>query len=288
MLRGVSNFLFGYSSTPESTECQEIDLKTQVTEEDWILVETENKVAPPTETNPTAAAVVETSSNNSESEDTVLITSLVSENDDPDSSQNETLALFHLDTDSDESPLPHSPEFFCFVSGCTSDSWIMDPPACFTASQDGSSEASVLHTPMENLLIEHPSMSVYDSYSRTIFFIQDNVNTDNEGNDESQNELEEERRPSTPFEEVSLPIVPINRPSNAARLIPCPQNTSQTYRMMLQRQTYEQTRYLNKKSLNRSNKLHEYSHLGKHQRHRARYQCPSGRMNGRFGQRRAY
>lgn len=288
--------MFGYSSTPE--ECQEVDLKTQVTEEDWILVETDNEVATPTELNPTAAVAVELSSNNSRNPaDTILVESRVSpECNDDLGFHNETLAVYQLDTDSDASPLPHSPELLCFISGGTSESWIMDPPPCFTASQDGSSETSVLHTPMENLLIEHPSMSVYDSYSRTINSDgeddSDDDHTDNEGNDEPRNVLEDVHRPSSPFEEVALPIMPIiNRPSVATRSassVPCPKNSVQTYRMMLQRQTYEQSRYLKKKSLNRSNKLHEYSHLGKHQRHRARYQCPSGRMNGRYGQRRAY
>jgi len=299
MLSGVSKFLFGYSSATESTkECQEVDLKTQVTDEDWILVETENKDATPTEPHPDAAATAaaaEASLNKScQSTDTTIVTSVVSETDDAGSSHNEqTLAIFHLDTDSDDSPLPRSPEVLCFISGCPSDSWIMDPPPCFTASQEGSLSMSMLSTPMENLLLEHPSMSVYDSYSRTIHSDgEDSDNTDNEGNDdEPDNLLVEERRPSTPFEEVTLPIMPITRPTpTAARPAPapCPQPPAQTLRVVLQRQSYQQTRYINKKNLNRSNKIHEYSHLGKRQRHRARYQCPSGRMNGRIGQRRAY
>lgn len=40
------------------------------------------------------------------------------------------------------------------------ESWFVTPPACFTA-EGATAEAS----PMEDLLIEHPSMSVYVSQS---------------------------------------------------------------------------------------------------------------------------
>ena len=47
--------------------------------------------------------------------------------------------------------------------GCSSrDSWIIAPPPCFTGSRVG--ELSTIESsPLENLLIEHPSMSVYYS-----------------------------------------------------------------------------------------------------------------------------
>ena len=41
------------------------------------------------------------------------------------------------------------------------ESWILTPPPCFTAKGDNS---EVEMTEMENLLIEHPSMSVYNSH----------------------------------------------------------------------------------------------------------------------------
>ncbi|XP_077937909.1 uncharacterized protein tp53inp2b isoform X3 [Gasterosteus aculeatus] len=44
--------------------------------------------------------------------------------------------------------------------GCMDESWFVTPPACFTA-EGATAEAS----PMEDLLIEHPSMSVYVSQS---------------------------------------------------------------------------------------------------------------------------
>ena len=39
------------------------------------------------------------------------------------------------------------------------ESWYVTPPSCFNASQDDS--LSLQTSPLENLLIEHPSMSVY-------------------------------------------------------------------------------------------------------------------------------
>ena len=59
------------------------------------------------------------------------------------------------------SPVSHSR--FCLHSkkGCYNESWIITPPPCFLAG--GSNSLNVEMTPMENLLIEHPSMSVYNS-----------------------------------------------------------------------------------------------------------------------------
>lgn len=42
-----------------------------------------------------------------------------------------------------------------------SESWIVTPPPCFTASGSG---AELEENPLENLLIEHPSMSVYHTH----------------------------------------------------------------------------------------------------------------------------
>ena len=42
------------------------------------------------------------------------------------------------------------------------ESWILTPPPCFTLG--GSTSSQMAMDPMENLLIEHPSMSVYNSH----------------------------------------------------------------------------------------------------------------------------
>ncbi|XP_017585876.1 PREDICTED: tumor protein p53-inducible nuclear protein 1 isoform X5 [Corvus brachyrhynchos] len=62
------------------------------------------------------------------------------------------------------SPLEHLPEasescFIQFESCPMEESWFITPPPCFTAG--GLTTLKVETSPMENLLIEHPSMSVY-------------------------------------------------------------------------------------------------------------------------------
>ncbi|NXI58054.1 T53I1 protein, partial [Chloroceryle aenea] len=62
------------------------------------------------------------------------------------------------------SPLEHLPEasescFIQFESCPMEESWFITPPPCFTAG--GLTTIKVETSPLENLLIEHPSMSVY-------------------------------------------------------------------------------------------------------------------------------
>lgn len=60
------------------------------------------------------------------------------------------------------SPVGHSRYCIHTNIGNMHESWILSPPPCFTAG--GTSSSQVQMTPMENLLIEHPSMSVYNSH----------------------------------------------------------------------------------------------------------------------------
>ncbi|XP_001368955.1 tumor protein p53-inducible nuclear protein 1 isoform X1 [Monodelphis domestica] len=80
---------------------------------------------------------------------------------------------------SEESPTNHPPVFSCLPASleCLADtsescfvqfeacpmeeSWFITPPPCFTAG--GLTTIKVETSPLENLLIEHPSMSVYNS-----------------------------------------------------------------------------------------------------------------------------
>lgn len=97
-----------------------------------------------------------------------------------DSNDSRLPNVHHLELDSGDSsdteengPRPSSPEsVFSACSGRShatyrpkgwaSEPWVVAPPPCFTGSQLGSSEP-MASSPLENLLIEHPSMSVYYS-----------------------------------------------------------------------------------------------------------------------------
>ncbi|XP_078462547.1 uncharacterized protein LOC144941952 [Lampetra fluviatilis] len=46
------------------------------------------------------------------------------------------------------------------------ESWLLAPPPCFSAPGEGSSNRGLESSPLENLLIEHPSMSVYAAFRR--------------------------------------------------------------------------------------------------------------------------
>eukprot|EP00079_Xenopus_tropicalis_P008459 XP_002931577.1 PREDICTED: tumor protein p53-inducible nuclear protein 1 [Xenopus tropicalis] len=91
---------------------------------------------------------------------------------DPGSRVSEEAATFEVISHSDEtSVLPHVSNTFerlgttsdsCFIhfNLCPmEESWFVTPPPCFTAGELTS--MAVKTSPMENLLIEHPSMSVY-------------------------------------------------------------------------------------------------------------------------------
>ncbi|XP_059836857.1 tumor protein p53-inducible nuclear protein 1 isoform X3 [Hypanus sabinus] len=61
-------------------------------------------------------------------------------------------SLESLSRGSDSSPARSS-------AGTLEESWFVTPPPCFTA--EGQDDIQVESSPLENLLIEHPSMSVY-------------------------------------------------------------------------------------------------------------------------------
>ncbi|XP_053105187.1 tumor protein p53-inducible nuclear protein 1 isoform X2 [Hemicordylus capensis] len=109
------------------------------------------------------------------------------------------------------SPVEHSPVFSClptslerladasescfvqFDSCPMEESWFITPPPCFTAG--GLTTIKVETSPLENLLIEHPSMSVYAVHNTCHSFNKTS------GGGEEEEEEEEEQQPhdtSTP------------------------------------------------------------------------------------------
>ena len=66
------------------------------------------------------------------------------------------------------------------------ESWLVTPPPCFTAG--GNSPHRMETSPLENLLIEHPSMSVYTSRGRPHSTGVESSDSENEDVDEAQPE----------------------------------------------------------------------------------------------------
>lgn len=55
------------------------------------------------------------------------------------------------------------------------ESWYITPPSCFNANQTHSSTLET--SPLENLLIEHPSMSVYDATEAWLEALEDSASS---------------------------------------------------------------------------------------------------------------
>ncbi|KAK7877739.1 hypothetical protein WMY93_030553 [Mugilogobius chulae] len=152
MFQRFTSALFGADTSelrPEATQSEEED-------EDWILLnyltdacsgsssvcpeddedDEDDLVMLPSPTTPPALARCPS------------LTSLNSTTTEPDDL--DSAAAADLDSDSD-------PDFLRVDPGELEESWFVTPPACFTRAQPLPLEPS----PLENLLIEHPSMSVY-------------------------------------------------------------------------------------------------------------------------------
>uniref|UniRef100_A0A8C6T569 Tumor protein p53-inducible nuclear protein 1 n=1 Tax=Neogobius melanostomus TaxID=47308 RepID=A0A8C6T569_9GOBI len=82
------------------------------------------------------------------------LTSLNSTTTEPDDA---TATGPEQDPGSDQDSDQDCEDFLRLDPGCMEESWFVTPPACFTRAQPLPLEPS----PLENLLIEHPSMSVY-------------------------------------------------------------------------------------------------------------------------------
>ena len=71
------------------------------------------------------------------------------------------------------------------------ESWYVTPPSCFNASQEDS--LSLQTSPLENLLIEHPSMSVYGGANEAWIAVEQSVaeeTPDSDDEDGSENAIE--------------------------------------------------------------------------------------------------
>ena len=171
-------------------------------------------------------------------------------------------------------PDSHSPDsvsrqiFIRTCHGLANEAWIITPPPCFTA---GKNSADVGITDLENLLIEHPSMSVYKRSG-----------SDGEESNDSESSVEREH---LVLENSKRSQVASRQAPHRARAISArAQLMSQVEKIKVAQrvQTRQTTRLLSKKSTERSNKV---SHCDKHQARKNKLRQPSGRMSGRVPQR---
>ena len=174
-------------------------------------------------------------------------------------------------------PDSHSPESHSrhiFVRTChgpVKEAWIITPPPCFTAGKKG---ADVGMTDLENLLIEHPSMSVYKR-------------SGSEGEESNDSESSEEQEHLEVAKSKRSHVASRQAPHRARAVSARVQLMSQVEKIkMAQRvQTRQATRLLSKKNTERSNKV---SHCDRHQARKNKQRQPSGRMNGRVPQRKRW
>ena len=165
------------------------------------------------------------------------------------------------------SPEPHSRHLFIRTShGPIKEAWIITPPPCFTAGKNG---AEVGMTDLENLLIEHPSMSVYKRSGSA-----------GEESNDSDSSMEELVVSNTKRSHVASRQAPHRARAVSARA----ELMSQVDKIKLAQrvQTRQTTRLLNKKNTERSNKV---VHCDRKISRKNKLRCPSGRMNGRVSQR---
>lgn len=135
----------------------------------------------------------------------------------------------------------------------------------------GKKGANVGMTDLENLLIEHPSMSVYKRSG-----------SDGEDSNDSESSVEQEQLTvASKRSQVASRQAPHRARAVSARA----QLMAQVDRIKVAQkmQTRQQTRQLNRKNTERSNKV---AHCDKHKTRKNKVRCPSGRMNGRIPQRR--
>ena len=173
-----------------------------------------------------------------------------------------------LSTPGSLSPVSHSRHLLVRTShGLVKEAWILTPPPCFTAEKTG---GDVGISDLENLLIEHPSMSVYKRSG-----------SEGEESNDSESSVEDLVVSDSKRSQVASRQAPhkVRAMSARAELMSQVDKIKVAQRM----QTRQTTRHLTKKSIERGNKV---ALCERNQTRRQKQRCPSGRMNGRVPQRR--
>lgn len=172
-----------------------------------------------------------------------------------------------LSTPNSLSPVSHSRHLFVRTRhGRSNEAWILTPPSCFTAGNGQAPEVGI--SDLENLLIEHPSMSVYKRSG--------SEGDDSNHSDESANELVKKSKRSQALNRPS----PKRMRAVSARAELLAQVSQVKHAQKVQQKL--STKRNNKRNLDRSNKI---AHCDKHATRKNRVRNPSGQMNGRIPQR---
>ncbi|CAG5130625.1 unnamed protein product [Candidula unifasciata] len=180
--------------------------------------------------------------------------------------------------------------------GSRSEPWVVAPPPCFTGSQVGGL-SPVASSPLENLLIEHPSMSVYLSFPPSLPFLsshplgqtftnslredtetvegnEDQVLSDQISNRGNHNEARSHaiQQPNTQFHAAA----------NQGLL--SPQQLLKDIHVAQRLQCIQVKKLISKSKCERQNKVREYQSHAKGSNGRNKRMRPSGFKASRFGQ----
>ena len=157
------------------------------------------------------------------------------------------------------------------------ESWLVTPPPCFTA--EGSLPAAVETGPMENLLIEHPSMSVYGPRGR-----QSSAGVDTDESESESEEDTEEKPTMRVTRSAAAAMASTRRPPHRTRAVAaCAGLLAQVEgnRAMQVVKQRQEKRSASRNKLGRSNKVSQYQSQNKHKRRKHYMSRPSGRSNNR-------
>ncbi len=150
---------------------------------------------------------------------------------------------------------------------CSDESWLVTPPPCFT--EGGRSMYIMEASSMENLLIEHPSMSVYSMRGR-----KSSTGVESDILKSYSDSVQEEK-----------PAHAVNRRS-ARRPQTLAERTGlidhvQSVKTAQKAQQRKERRQLSRNNIHRSNRVHEIQARSKHQQRKDFMLRPSGRSNDR-------
>ncbi|KAK3597565.1 hypothetical protein CHS0354_018160 [Potamilus streckersoni] len=173
------------------------------------------------------------------------------------------------------SPAPQFKHMLKHAKCNSKEKWVLTPPPCFTAGNGENSHVEI--GPMENLLIEHPSMSVYQTGLM--------LHSESEESDNSTSSTG--TTPMMPSQHTQVANQPAHLPhrQNAvnARAAVLAQISLNKSAQAVQR--YHTTCSFSRKHFNKMNKIHDVQSFGKPIGRRNRLRCPSGQMCGRVSQR---